>query len=65
MFLIAHRFGRTEFRIFVLIVSTAVACRKQQKIFKIQHLQIDELQGHNSKHKVCPYPNQLLHDTEN
>ena len=32
--------GRVEFRIFVLIFSTAQACRKQQQIFEIQ---IDEL----------------------
>ena len=43
MSLASHRFGRVEFRIFLLIFSTVPPCRKQQQIFQIQPIQIDEL----------------------
>ena len=35
MSLVAHLFGRVEFRIFVLKFSTALVHRKQQQIFEI------------------------------
>ena len=38
MSLVAHRFGRVEVRIFVLIFSTTLACKKQQQILEIRNL---------------------------
>ena len=45
MSLVAHPFGRVELLIFVLIFSTALACRNNNKYlkFEIGHVQINEL----------------------
>ena len=43
MSLAAHCFGCVEYRIFVLIFSSVPTSRKQQQIFKIRQVQIDEL----------------------
>jgi hypothetical protein len=43
MSLVAHRFGNFEYRIFVLIFSSAPAWRKQQQILEIRHVRINEL----------------------
>ena len=43
--MVDHWFGCVESWIFVFILPTAPACRKQQKVFKIRQVQINELPG--------------------
>ena len=42
MFLVAHQFGRVEFRIFVVFYRQA-QLKKSKQIFEIRNVQIDEL----------------------
>ena len=43
MSLVAHRFGRVEFRIFVIVFFRQAQLKKSKQIFEIQHVQIDDL----------------------
>ena len=73
MSLVAHRFGGVEFRgnfeyrIFVLILSSVPALRKQQQIFKIRHVQINELPRTSKRlldrgHEPCAHQkNSVMH----
>ena len=53
--LVAHRFVRVEFQIFVLIFSTAVAFKKHQQMFEIRHTKIYELPRTLGKQQIKPH----------
>ena len=66
MSLASHRFGRVEFRIFLLIFSTVPACGKQQQIFKFQNsTHPNRWAAEDMFDWVEPSINQLSFETDN